>query len=31
LERHGLTRTAEIAGGIVAWEAAKLPLQTPVK
>jgi glyoxylase-like metal-dependent hydrolase (beta-lactamase superfamily II)/rhodanese-related sulfurtransferase len=28
LLRHGFTRVSEIAGGIAAWEAAQLPLQT---
>jgi len=28
LQRHGFTRVSEIAGGIAAWDAAKLPLDT---
>jgi hydroxyacylglutathione hydrolase len=28
LQRHGFRQVSEIAGGIVAWEAAKLPLAT---
>ena len=28
LQRHGFTRVSEIAGGITAWEAGKLPLDT---
>jgi rhodanese-related sulfurtransferase len=28
LQRHGFTEVSEIAGGITAWEAAKLPLET---
>jgi rhodanese-related sulfurtransferase len=28
LQRHGFTQVAEIAGGIVAWDAGKLPLET---
>ena len=28
LERHGFRRVSEIAGGIAAWEAAKLPMET---
>ena len=31
LEQRGLTSVAEIAGGFVAWEAAKLPIQSPVE
>ncbi len=27
LKRHGFSRVAELAGGIAAWEAAKLPLE----
>jgi hydroxyacylglutathione hydrolase len=27
LLRHGLTQVSEIAGGIAAWETARLPLQ----
>ena len=30
LQHHGLTRVSEIAGGITAWEAAKLPVATGV-
>jgi hydroxyacylglutathione hydrolase len=28
LQRHGFTQVGEIAGGIAAWDAAKLPLET---
>jgi rhodanese-related sulfurtransferase len=28
LERHGFRQVSEIAGGIAAWEAAKLPMET---
>ena len=28
LQRHGCTEVSEITGGIAAWEAAKLPLET---
>ena len=28
LQRHGFTQVSEIAGGIAAWDAAKLPLET---
>jgi rhodanese-related sulfurtransferase len=28
LQRHGFKRVGEIAGGIAAWDAAKLPLET---
>jgi len=28
LERHGFRQVSEIAGGIAAWEAAKLPIET---
>jgi hydroxyacylglutathione hydrolase len=28
LQRHGFTQVSEIAGGIAAWEAAKLPMET---
>ncbi len=28
LQRHGLSRVSEIAGGIVGWEAAHLPVET---
>lgn len=28
LQHHGRTEVSEIAGGIAAWEAAKLPLET---
>jgi hydroxyacylglutathione hydrolase len=28
LQHHGFTRVSEIAGGIAAWEAGKLPLET---
>ena len=28
LERHGFQQVSEIAGGIAAWEAAKLPIET---
>jgi glyoxylase-like metal-dependent hydrolase (beta-lactamase superfamily II)/rhodanese-related sulfurtransferase len=28
LQRHGFTNVSEIAGGIAAWEAAKLPVET---
>jgi rhodanese-related sulfurtransferase len=28
LQHHGHTNVSEIAGGITAWEAAKLPLET---
>ena len=28
LQRHGFTQVSEIAGGIAAWEAGKLPLET---
>jgi hydroxyacylglutathione hydrolase len=28
LQRHGFRRVSEIAGGIVAWEAANLPVQS---
>jgi rhodanese-related sulfurtransferase len=28
LQRHGFTEVSEIAGGIAAWEAGKLPLET---
>ena len=28
LQRHGFTQVSEIAGGITAWEAAKLPVET---
>jgi len=28
LQRHGFTQVNEIAGGIAAWDAAKLPLET---
>ena len=28
LQRHGFTQVGEIAGGIAAWEAGKLPLET---
>ena len=28
LMRHGFTQVSEIAGGIAAWEAAQLPVQT---
>ncbi len=28
LQRSGFDRVSEIAGGIVGWEAAKLPVQT---
>jgi rhodanese-related sulfurtransferase len=28
LQRHGFAQVGEIAGGIVAWEAAKLPLES---
>jgi glyoxylase-like metal-dependent hydrolase (beta-lactamase superfamily II)/rhodanese-related sulfurtransferase len=28
LQRHGFTRVSEIAGGIAAWDAGKLPLET---
>lgn len=28
LQRHGFTQVSEIAGGITAWEAAKLPMET---
>lgn len=28
LQRHGFTHVGEIAGGIAAWDAAKLPLET---
>ena len=28
LQRHGFTQAGEIAGGIAAWDAAKLPLET---
>jgi hydroxyacylglutathione hydrolase len=27
LQQHGLTRVSEIAGGITAWEAGKLPVE----
>ena len=27
LQRHGFTQVSEIAGGITAWEAAKLPIE----
>ena len=30
LQHHGFTRVSEIAGGIAAWEAAKLPVATGV-
>ena len=30
LLRHGFTQVSEIAGGIAAWEAAHLPLETGV-
>jgi rhodanese-related sulfurtransferase len=28
LQNHGFRRVSEITGGITAWEAAKLPVQT---
>jgi rhodanese-related sulfurtransferase len=28
LQRHGFADVSEIAGGIAAWDAAKLPLET---
>jgi rhodanese-related sulfurtransferase len=28
LQRHGFTQVSEIAGGIAAWETAKLPMET---
>jgi rhodanese-related sulfurtransferase len=28
LQRHGFTQVSEIAGGIAAWEAGKLPVET---
>ena len=28
LQRHGFTQVSEIAGGIAAWDAGKLPLET---
>jgi hydroxyacylglutathione hydrolase len=28
LQRHGFTQVSEIAGGIAAWEAAQLPVET---
>jgi rhodanese-related sulfurtransferase len=28
LERHGFKQVSEVAGGIAAWEAAKLPMET---
>jgi hydroxyacylglutathione hydrolase len=28
LQRHGFTQVAELAGGIAAWDAGKLPLET---
>jgi len=28
LQRNGFERVSEIAGGIVSWEAANLPIQT---
>jgi glyoxylase-like metal-dependent hydrolase (beta-lactamase superfamily II)/rhodanese-related sulfurtransferase len=28
LQRHGLTQVSEIAGGIAAWDAAKLPMES---
>ena len=28
LARHGFRQVSEIAGGIAAWEAAKLPMET---
>ena len=28
LQRHGFTRVSEVAGGIAAWDAGKLPLET---
>ena len=28
LQRHGFAQVGEIAGGIAAWETAKLPLET---
>ena len=31
LQQQGITTVAEIAGGVAAWEAAKLPLETPVE
>jgi rhodanese-related sulfurtransferase len=30
LQRHGFERVSEIAGGITAWEAAKLPTKSVV-
>jgi glyoxylase-like metal-dependent hydrolase (beta-lactamase superfamily II)/rhodanese-related sulfurtransferase len=29
LQRHGFTNIAEIAGGFAAWEAARLPVESP--
>ncbi len=28
LERHGFRQVSEMAGGIAAWEAANLPMET---
>lgn len=28
VQRHGFTQVSEIAGGIAAWEAGQLPLET---
>ena len=28
LQQHGFTHVSEIAGGIAAWETAKLPIET---
>jgi rhodanese-related sulfurtransferase len=28
LQRHGFTDVSEIAGGIAAWETAKLPVES---
>jgi len=28
LQRHGFAQVSEIAGGIAAWDAGKLPLET---